>query len=204
MSKHKVGAVLLSGVVVSVLGAGVLATVPAGAKGASYVTVKELVSASTFVKKENQTVVSPTGKFVGRINTTTGGVRGKLTLPAATTTIKLAGIGVATATIGIAPTKPVTGKVNFSNFTITTTSTFNLQVRSLAPKGTSINLVGSRCQTATPITLTLTGPFQAIGSSNYTGSFTIPSFTNCQGLALVLTEQASGPDNTFTATFAPA
>lgn len=204
MSRHRLGAVLRSGVVVTVLGAGALAAVPAGAKGASYVTVKELVSASTFVKKLNETVVSPTGKFVGRINSNTGAIRGKLTLPASATTVKLLGIGVARATIGIAPTKPVTGKVNFSTFTITTTSTFNLQVRSLAPAGTSVNLVGSHCQTATPITLTLTGPFQAIGSSTYTGSFTIPPFTNCQGLALVLTEQASGPGNTFTGTFAPA
>jgi hypothetical protein len=204
MKKHHLGAALLSAALATTLAAGTLLSAPAGASSSALFKVKELVNSSTYVKKLNQTVVVPTGKFIGTINTNTGALRGKLTLPPATSPVKIEGIGVAQATFVMAPTKPVTGRVNFKKFTITSHSTFNIDVTSLTPNGTSVNLVGNQCKTATPVTLTLTGPFQAIGSSTYTATYTIPPFANCLAMTPLLTEQVSGPDNGITATFAPA
>ena len=125
-------------------------------------------------------------------------------MPPASTTVRLAGIGLATATFVLAPTRAVHGKVNFSKFTISATSTFNIVIRSLDPKGTSLNLVGNHCQTSTPVSLTFSGPFQVIGQSTYTGTYTIPPLANCELLTTVLNTMVPGPGNAFSATFSPA
>ena len=38
------------------------------------------------------------------------------------------------------------------------TSSFDIKIPYLRPLGTRVNLVGSHCQTATPISLTMSGP----------------------------------------------
>ena len=60
------------------------------------------VDASTHLKKLNQTVAVPTGSFVGSVDLVTGTLTGHITLPPATSTVKLAGIGLARATFQIA------------------------------------------------------------------------------------------------------
>jgi hypothetical protein len=181
-----------------------LSAIPAGASRAPRLKVKEYVDASTYVKAENQTTVMPTGVFTGVINENNGKLTGNLSVPPATSPVKLEGQGVGSATIQMVLTKPVSGRINFKKFTIRSTSTFNIDVTSLTPTGTSLNLVGNGCRTATPITLTLTGAFAAIGSSTYTGTFTIPPFTNCLAMTPLLTQEVSGPGNTITATFSPS
>ena len=205
MRTHRVAVVLASCALASSLGSALaVSAAPAGAASGSYFKIKEYVNASTFVKAENQTVVTPTGMFTGKLNTTTGKLKGNLKLPSSKSPVALAGVGLAHATIVMAPTRPVTGKVNFQKFTITSTSQFYIDVKSLTPNGTSVNLVGNSCKTAKPITLTLTGPFVVIGRSTFTATFTIPPFANCLALTPLLTQQVSGPGNVITAIFSPA
>ena len=204
MRTHRVAVVVASCALATSLGSALaMSATPAGASGSNF-KIKQIVNESTFVKKENQTTVSPPGTFTGVLNTTTGALKGKLKLPPSTSPVTLAGVGLAQATIAVSPTKPVTGKVNFQKFTIKTTSQFYLDIKSLTPNGTSVNLVGNSCRTATPITLTMSGPFVVIGRSTCTATFTIPPFANCLAMTPALTQQVSGPANVVTATFAGA
>jgi hypothetical protein len=184
-----------------------LFSAPAGAtkkhKPKPVVKVKEFVHASTTLAKLQQTVAIPTGKLSGTLNPLTGALKANLALPPASSTIALAGIGLVTATFSVVPTKPVVGTIDFTKSTITTTSVFNIAVDSLEPQGTSVNLVGTTCQSSVPITLTLTGAFALIGPSTFSSDYTIPKFAHC-GLATVALNQAvAGSGNGFTALFSP-
>jgi hypothetical protein len=174
----------------------------AGVAGASSMSIKEVVNASTTVKKLNQTVVIPTGSFKGSVNESSGALKGKLNLPPASTTVSLAGIGLATATFTLAPTKQVTGKIN-SALLIKARSTFNIKVTSLDPKGTSINLVGNACMTSSAVTLSFSGTLNVIGTTTVSGSYTIPPLAHCGLLTVALNAELAGPGNTFTATMTP-
>jgi hypothetical protein len=152
----------------------------------------------------SQTIVVPQGTLKGSINANTGILKGNLKLPPASSTVKLAGIGLAKATFTMVPTKPVIGKINFNNFTMTSTSVFNIHVNSVDPVGTSLNLVGNSCTTSQPVTLKLGGALDIFGSSTFSGTYTIPPLANCGLSTVVLNQLLAGPGNTLTATFAPA
>jgi hypothetical protein len=175
-----------------------------GSAGAAYtMNVTELVNASTSLAKLHQTVAIPTGKFTGTINVTKGTIKGRLKLPPATTTVAIAGLGLATATVSLAPTKPVTGKIGLRTLLLKAKSTFYIRVQSLTPTGTSVNLVGNRCETSTPVSLSFSGTLNAIGPTSVKGTYTIPSLSNCGLATLALDAALSGPGNTFTATMTP-
>ena len=91
------------------------------------------VDASTHLKKLNQTVTVPTGSFVGSVDLVTGALTGHITLPPATSTVKLAGIGLARATFQIAEVRPVTGHIDFATLRATATSVFNIKVVRVSP-----------------------------------------------------------------------
>ncbi|HEV3213560.1 MAG TPA: hypothetical protein VGZ03_09220 [Acidimicrobiales bacterium] len=184
------------------LGATLTFSSPAGA-ATPLVKVKEFVHATTTLATLKQTVAIPRGRLSGTLNPITGALRAKLALPPASSTTSLAGIGLVKATFSVVPTKKVMGKVDFVKTTITSTSVFNIHVDSLTPVGTSVNLVGNTCQTSQPITMTLTGPFVAIGDMTFSSTYTIPQFANCGAGTTALNALVAGPGNTFTATFSP-
>jgi hypothetical protein len=66
-----------------------------------------------------------------------------------------------------------------------------------------LNLVGNRCQTATPITLTLSGPVDLTAGSTFSGTYTVPRFKNCGLTTPILNLIVPGGGNTFTATARP-
>jgi hypothetical protein len=183
---------------------GALVAVPSGpAAAASKLAIDWTVSASTHLQKLNMTVTPPPGSFRGKINLKSGALTGHLKIPPAQMTIDEAGIGLAEATFEVKPTAPIKGKVNLSTFDVTTTSSFRVLVPSVQPLGLPVNLVPSGCGTATPVTLTLSGKANLTGSTTFTGTYTIPRFSDCGALTVPFDALVSGPNNTFTATFAP-
>jgi hypothetical protein len=187
------------------LGGGVASAVPASASAHSDPTFKIdfIVKATTHIAKLNQNITVPPGKFVGVLDLVTGNLVGNLTLPPAQTTVSLAGIGLATAGFAVAPVGPVKGHVDLSKLTLSATSVFNAKIPYIHPLGLPINLVGSSCETAKPISITFTGKVNFSGST-FSSSYTIPNFQNCGLTTPAINLLIPGPGNTFTAKFSPA
>jgi hypothetical protein len=167
------------------------------------VKVSDIVNAQTTLATLSQTVTIPAGTFVGRVNASTSKVTGTLKLPPATTTVTLAGIGLATATFTIVPTGPVVGKFNFNNYRLNATSVFNIHVDSVTPQGLAVNLAGNDCFTSTPVSLAFSGKVSPFGGGTVRGSYTIPNFANCEAITAALNLLLAGPGNTFTAAMTP-
>jgi hypothetical protein len=162
------------------------------------------IKASTHLQKLNQTVSVPKGSFKGRVDLVTGKLTGSITLPPASTTMQVAGVGLATATFKIAQVKPVTGTVSFSTFQAKATSVFDIKVTKVAPALTpSVNLVGSSCKTSIPVKVTMAGKASLTASSTFKGTYTIPPLAGCGLLTPVLNQLVPGPGNTFTAVASP-
>ena len=162
------------------------------------------VDASTHLKKLNQTVKVPTGSFVGSVNLATGQLTGHITLPPASTTVSLAGIGLARATFQISEVQPVSGHVDLATLQATATSVFDIKVVKASPALLPfVNLVGNSCKTATPVTVTMTGLASLTAASTFTGTYTIPKLAHCGLATTALNLVVPGPGNTFTAVAAP-
>jgi hypothetical protein len=164
-----------------------------------------VVDAQTHIARLNQDISVTGGSFVGTVDLGTGDLTGDLTLPPATTQLKLGSLPLANVTFELVPVGPVTGHVDLSTLTVTQTSTFNIRIPSIRPVLLPINLVGNRCQTATPITITMSGPVDLVNGTTLSGEFTIPQFKNCGLLVTpVLNLVVPGGGNTFSATARPA
>ncbi len=164
-----------------------------------------VVDASTHIASLNQDVNVTGGTFVGNVDLGTGEVTGDLSLPPATSQLKLGSLPLANVTFEIEPVGQVTGTVDLATLTITQTSTFNIRIASIRPVLLPINLVGNRCQTAEPITLTMSGQVDLAAGTTLSGEFAIPRFQSCGLLVTpVLNLVVPGDGNTFTATARPA
>jgi hypothetical protein len=187
----------------ALLAALVLSAPPAGAANPTY-PFDWSIKASTHLQKLNQTVSVPKGTFKGQVDLVTQKLTGSISLPPASTTMRIAGVGLATATFKIAQAKPVTGTVDFSTLQAKATSVFNIKVTKMAPAlAPSVNLVGDRCQTSTPVKVTMAGRADLTAASTFKGSYTIPPLAHCGLLTAVLNQLVPGPGNTFTAVAAP-
>jgi hypothetical protein len=199
-------AMIGSGVVVAALLISTVGPTAAGASnGSGYpYPIDYSVKASTTLAKLHQTVTVPPGTFIGTLNLNTFVLKGKLNLPAASTTVSLAGIGLATATFKFSETKPVTGKLNISSWTVSSSASFNVSVTSVKPLDTGVNLVGNSCATSKPMSVPFSGKFTFVGSSKFSGIYTIPPLKNCELATTALNFLLPGPGNVITASFAPA
>ena len=207
MNKFVRRSVLVAALCVAPAGATLATVLPAGtasASSAGSLQVNYVVNASTTLAKLHQTVVVPPGTFKGTITVPAWTLEGVLALPPASTTVTLAGVGLATATFKLAETKPVTGVIDLSTLTVTATSTFNVQIASVSPLGLPINLVGNRCGTSKPVSVTFSGKFTFGAPSSFSGNYTIPPLSHCGVLTPALNLVIPGPGNQFSATFAPA
>ncbi len=198
------GGVGLAALVATLVPGGLATAATSSKEASSLYPINYTVKATTTLAKLNQTVTVPPGSFKGSLNLSTLVLKGKLDLPPATTTVDVAGIGLANATFELSETKEVTGKVNLSTLKVTSTASFNVLITSLEPLGLPINLVGNSCGTATPVSVTFSGKFSFSGSSKFSGDYTIPQLQKCELLTPVLNELVPGPNNVFSATFAPA
>ena len=185
-----------------------LASPAAAANPIGSVPIDYQVSATTTLASLGQTVTTTGGRFVGAVTLFDDGtatIGGDMTLPAATQTLRIAGIPLATATFAIAPVGPVTGTVNLATMTATTTASFNIRITSVRPTILPfLNLVGNRCTTAQPITVTMSGPISLTDASSFSGSFTMPRLKDCGLVTPILNLVVPGPGNTFSAAFAPS
>jgi hypothetical protein len=194
------GAVLVASAVLL----GALGALPSGPAGASSrLALDWTVSATTHLSKLNMNVTPPPGTFKGKVNLKNGRITGHLSLPPAHTTIAVAGLGLVTATFEVKTTRPVTGTLDLSTLQVSTTSTFRVLVPSVTPAGLPVNLAPAGCATATPVTLSLGGKASLTGPSRFSGSYTIPAFAHCGALTVPFDALVSGPNNAFSATFAP-
>lgn len=177
-----------------------IGTTAAGAAD-TVIPINYTVNASTTLAKLHQTVVVPPGTFKGSIDLNTATMTGNLTLPPASTTVSVAGIGLATATFELSPVKPVVGKVNFSTFAVTATAEFNVLVTSVKPLFLPLNLVGNSCGTSQPVTVTFSGTFSLTAKSTFSGTYTIPPLSHCGLATPALNVVIPGPGNVFNASF---
>jgi hypothetical protein len=161
------------------------------------------VNASTHLAKLDLDVTVPPGTFVGSIDLADGNLTGSLTLPPATTRFKAAGLPLADATFAISQAN-VVGHVDFATLQVTATSTFDIRVVSVRPVLLPfVNLVGNRCTTSTPISVTMSGQVDLAAGSTFTGVYTIPPLENCGLATPALNLLVPGSGNTFTASFSP-
>jgi hypothetical protein len=181
---------------------------PAAGDGTSLYPFNYNVDATTHLQKLDQTIVITGGTFKGNINfgSTAAKVplKGSITLPDAHFTYRAAGIlPLINATARIAPTKPVTGTLELSTLIVTATATFNIKIVNAYAEGTTINLVGDQCRTATPVSVTMSGQASFGAPSVFSGTFTIPNLQNCGLGTTALNLVFPGPGNTFTASATP-
>jgi hypothetical protein len=169
------------------------------------VPVEQRIDAVATVARLGQDIEVEGGSFTGTVDLGTGAINGDIVLPPATTFVNLAGlIPAARATFEMRPVGPATGHLDLAAGTASITSTFNIYVPRIDPLGIGlVNLSTSRCKTVTPITVTMSGPFNLSGPSTFSGDFTIPQFQNCGLSTTALNLLAPGPGNTFTATATP-
>jgi hypothetical protein len=86
------------------------------------------VDATTHIAGLNQDVAITGGTFVGTADLGTGEIVADLTLPAATTQVKLIGLPLANTAFQVAPTGPATGTIDLATLTVTMTSTFHIEI----------------------------------------------------------------------------
>jgi hypothetical protein len=146
-------------------------------------------------------VTVPPGTFKGSINLKTKVLTGNLALPPASTTVSVAGVGLAKATFKLSPVGPVTGTVNLKTLAVTATAKFNVLIVSLDPLSLPINLVGNSCGTSQPVSVTFSGTFSLKTASTFSGTYTIPPLSNCGLTTPALNLVIPGPGNTFNASF---
>ena len=178
---------------------------PAGAANPT-IGFAYFVNATTHLKKLNQTVTVPQGTFTGSIDLITSHLTGSITLPQATIKMKLAGIvPLVTATIKIVQTKLVSGTVDFTQtpIPVVATATFNIKILKAYAGIVPVNLVGSTCTTATPVSVTMRGIADLANPSTFSGPYTIPPLKTCGVLTTALNQVIPGPGNTFTAVATP-
>jgi hypothetical protein len=181
---------------------------PAAGDGSNLFPFNYNVDATTHLKTLDQTIVITGGTFKGAINFGSTAAKvplsGSITLPDAHFTYQAAGIiPLIDATARIAPTKPVVGTLELSTLIVTATATFNIKIVSAYAEGTTVNLVGDQCKTATPVKVTMSGQASFATPSIFSGTFTIPPLQNCGLGTTALNLVIPGPGNTFTATATP-
>jgi hypothetical protein len=181
---------------------------PTGASDTSILKFNYNIDATTHLKTLDQTIVLKGGTFLGGIDFDTvtqyAPLKGWISLPKATFTYRAAGIlPLVVATAKVVPTKAVTGQLDLQHLTVTATATFNIRIIDAHAQGTTTNLVGDQCVTATPVVVTMSGVASLGTASTFSGEFTLPQLKNCGLGTTALNLVMPGPGNTFSAAATP-
>jgi hypothetical protein len=104
---------------------------------------------STTVKKLGLTTHFPTGSFDGALDA--GQITGDLTVPTATTRMNIGKLRLAEVKVRVIPRGPSTATFTSTGWVLHLTSRqeVDIQLMSVKAFGLPLNLVGSRCKTAT-------------------------------------------------------
>lgn len=141
------------------------------------------VNATTTIKSLGQTINISGGTFAGQVDLGNGSLTGDMNLPPASTDISLGAIRLLDTTFAMQQTQPVTGHVDLATLQVSATAQFNIRLSQLQAFGVPINLVGTKCVTASPITLNMSGTLDLTNGTTFSGTYTIPKFKDC-GLLL--------------------
>jgi hypothetical protein len=181
------------------LAAGAILAAAAPASAQTTIKVKYPVTGSTLLEKVNATAALGPGTLTSTVNLSTGAVTANLTLPPASVSFTELDLVPVTATTAFINDGPTTGTVNLDTGAVTTTSHITLQVTSLTVAGLPV-LVPSRCESATPATVTVNSlpGFTIVNGGSLSGTYTVPPFAHCGLLTPVLNLTIPGPGNTIT------
>lgn len=156
---------------------------------------------TTFLAKPKVTAEIPTSVVKTTVDLDTKALTGSATIPDLTVHLTLAGLIPTTSIVRIVPIGALTGTVDLGANTMSTTTTFQLQVLKVFQDSLpDLNLVSSGCVTksATSATLTNTTPINIFGTTTVSGTYPIPAFTKCGLLTPLLTSLLAGDGNTLT------
>lgn len=184
--------------------------VTAGPAHADPVKVSFPVAGTATVKKQNTTLTLPNGgTLAGNFDLSTFALTGgTLSIPTFTAKIRLGGIaflGDTTSTVKIVQTAATTANVQ-SDGTVKAVASLQLQLpRVSSDLLPSLNIVSSTCHTQTfQVTLTSSNKFSLSDALKMSGTYTIPSFSQCGFLRdQLLTSLLSGSGNQMNLTVGP-
>ena len=170
MCSSDLGVLAISGVLVS----GVTASAD------TTVTLKYKVTGTTHLAVPNANLSLGPGSLKSTADLNTDAITAKLSLPPATGTFNELGVVPVTATAKLINDGPTTGTVNGDTGAVTTTSMITMRITSLSVAGIPTP-VGNKCQTSTPVTVTVNSDpsFSILQGGNLSGTYTIPDFANC-------------------------
>jgi len=182
------------------MAAGAAVAAAAGPASASTtLKAKYRVTGSTYIKAPNFTLDLGPGRLVSRVDTKTGKLTARISLPNATGSFKQLGIVPVTATTQFINDGPTTGRLNLSTGAVRTKSKITLRIVSLTVAGINVP-VGNSCQTKHAVVVRLTSQpgFNVLAGGKLAGGYTIGDFAGC-GLATVLINLTlPGAGNTIT------
>lgn len=165
-------------VAAAMAGAAALAVALAPAANAAGLTVSYDVVGSTKVASTNSTITlgpSVLTSTVAPDGTLTGGI----SLPSTNTSFNALGLLPTTATVTFVPAAPLTGKmVSNPTPTISATASYYVKLSNVKLLGVPA-FVGSNCQTAQPVTMTVSGPFSVTKGGTVGGTYSIGNFSRC-------------------------
>jgi hypothetical protein len=177
-----------------------VAVVAAPAASAATLKVAYDASGSTFVAKTNSTInlgpttlktkLQPSGAFTAKLN-----------LPPAHASFQVLGLLPATATVTFIPTAKLTGQITTVNgqTTITSNASYIINLSDVTVAGVPA-FVGPNCQTADPVSIGISGPFNVTQGGTLTGTYTIGNFANCGLTTGLINLLIPGPNNTVSFT----
>jgi hypothetical protein len=185
--------------------AGVLASAgaaDAGTKSAdTSLTIRYPVSGTTHLATPNGDVALGPGHLTATADLNTGAITANLKLPEATGSFKELGLVPVTATVQLINDGPTTGTLNINTGAVSTTSMITMRIVDLKVAGIDLP-VGSACQTASPVSVSLASQpgFNILKGGTFAGTYTIGQFANCglQTLLINLTVPGSGNTISFT------
>ncbi|MBV9449294.1 MAG: hypothetical protein JO345_25695 [Streptosporangiaceae bacterium] len=184
------------------VGAGLLTAVglTATAGPASADTVLNVhydLTGTAFINKANTTVNLGAGTLSSAVDLNNGALISTLSLPPGTISFRTSKGLLVTVTTAIIQNSPASGAINLNTGTITSTANVTLKVTHVTAAGSSVQ-VGSNCKTS-PFNIDITSGkgFSIITGGPLEGTFTIPSFGDCEFGTQLLNINISGPGNTL-------
>ena len=141
--------------------------------------------------------------FDGTVDLATSAITGEMTMGQGTLKFNALGLLPAESVVQLEFTEPVTGTVDLQTLQVEVEATFEVHMTSFKLFGVEGLDPALDCMAETPITATLTGPFNATTGIVLDGTYTIPKFVNCGFWNDWITLFASASGHTIHAELAP-
>jgi hypothetical protein len=182
---------------IAVAGLVVAAPVASAAPDAS-ILATYAVNGSTSIASTKSTMALGPGTLAATLDVATGNFTANLDLPPATGTFTELGFVPVTATTEFIQDAPTTGKD--VNGGIQSTSTITIKLTDVKVAGIEVP-IGDSCQTS-PATINLASDpgFNVLLGGNISGTYTIPSFSNCGFTTFIINAIIPGSGNTIALT----